>query len=126
MREVRIIVAGSRDFSDYHLLEKKLLNLVERFYGNNIRFVSGMAQGADILGTEFANSYNYPVSKFPAAWNRFGKYARPIRNSQMVEFAVEKNCIGVLAAFWDGHNRSVKSMISYAKQFGMEIHIFRY
>lgn len=54
-KEYRIIIAGSRQFSDYSFLEKKCLEVL---YGlpedAEIIIVSGNALGADKLGESFA------------------------------------------------------------------------
>jgi predicted Rossmann fold nucleotide-binding protein DprA/Smf involved in DNA uptake len=54
---IRIIIAGSREFNDYKLLEKHCLNIFRELksdgYNTNkdiIEIVSGGAKGADSLG----------------------------------------------------------------------------
>jgi hypothetical protein len=49
--------------------------------------VSGGARGADLLGEKYALETKTPCRRFPAEWNKFGRGAGYIRNSQMREYA---------------------------------------
>lgn len=126
MREARIIVAGSRDFSDYGLLKKKMLNIIAEHEYENIKIVSGTARGADRLGEWFAEEFNYDIVRFPAAWDRFGKRAGYIRNEEMAKYAIADDNQGVLVAFWDGKSRGTKHMIDLADKHGLEVIIVKY
>ena len=55
--ELRIIVAGSRDFDDFNLLSKNLTEYLSEkveaniiYSPNQVEFISGTARGADTLG----------------------------------------------------------------------------
>jgi len=102
----RIIIAGSRDFTDYNLLK---LNVGAFIFENcklfQIEIVSGCAEGADRLGEKYAKEYNLPVKHFPANWNRYGKSAGYLRNGDMAQYA------DALIAFWDGESLDINSMI---------------
>lgn len=129
----RVIIAGGRDFDDYYLLEDNVrewvLDVYLEHYGSKtntkIEIISGKAKGADTLGEQFANEYDYFVKEFPADWNQYGKAAGPIRNRQMAEYAAQADK-GVLFAFWNGKSRGTKSMIDLAKQYGLEVHVVNY
>lgn len=120
--DLRIIVAGSRTFNDYDLLESTLSDYLKE--NNNITIISGAAKGADQLGERFARKYRYNLKYFPAQWDMYGKSAGPIRNRKMAEYAAEER--GVLFAFWDGKSRGTKSMIDLAKKYRLEVHVVRY
>lgn len=120
--DLRIIVAGSRTFNDYDLLESTLSDYLKE--NNNVTIISGAAKGADQLGERFARKYRYNLKYFPAQWDMYGKSAGPIRNRKMAEYAAEER--GVLFAFWDGKSRGTKSMIDLAKKYGLEVHVVRY
>ena len=49
----KVIVAGSRGFNNYELLESKLTNILKGKHPN-IEIVSGIAKDADKLGERFA------------------------------------------------------------------------
>ena len=121
--DLRVIIAGSRDFNNYDLLESTISNYLKENIAN-VEIVSGTARGADQLGEQFANNHRYRIKSFPANWNLYGKSAGPIRNREMAEYASGGQ--GVLFAFWDGKSRGTKSMINLAKKYGLEVHVVNY
>lgn len=125
MKELRMIIAGGRDFNDYDLLEYNVNEILKK-YDNKIRIISGTARGADRLGEVFAQNNRYELSRFPANWDLYGKSAGYRRNAEMAKFAVENENIGVLIAFWDGTSRGTKHMIDLAKRYNLNIHIIKY
>ena len=120
----RIIIAGSRNFTDYDLLERTLLDYTGLINHDQIEIISGCTRGADKFGEEFANSLNYDIVRFPADWDRYGKSAGYRRNAEMAEYASHEN--GVLFAFWDGMSRGTKSMIDLANRYKLDVHVIRY
>lgn len=121
--DLRVIIAGSREFDNYNLLESTISNFIKE-NTNNVEIVSGTARGADQLGEQFAIEYGYQIKRFPANWNLYGKSAGPIRNREMAEYASGGQ--GVLFAFWDGKSRGTKSMIDLAKKYGLEVYVVNY
>lgn len=129
MKELRIIVAGSRTFNDYPLLSQTLTKYLEDIKTSNksgvkIQFISGAARGADKLGEEFAKEHGYEVRKFPARWNIYGKSAGYRRNSEMADYAAQES--GVLFAFWDGVSKGTVHMIDLARNKGLNVHVIRF
>lgn len=125
MEEVRIIVAGSRTFSDYPLMEQTLNSYLERKSSDvKIQFVSGTARGADSFGEVFAKNNGYEVKRFPAQWDVYGKSAGYRRNAAMADYTAQRT--GVLFAFWDGSSRGTMHMINLAKDKGLDVHIVRF
>ena len=105
---MKLIIAGSREFNDYSLLEKEL-----NPYKHIItEIVSGNARGADSLGERYALEYNIPIKIFKADWNNLGRRAGIVRNHQMGNYA------DLLLAFWDGKSKGTKDMIDYMKKLG--------
>lgn len=129
MKELRIIIAGSRDFNDYKLLKTSIRDILKNISLddiNKIKIISGTARGADQLGERFAKQFKLEVVKFPADWNRFGKRAGYIRNEEMAKYSVKDDNYGMLVAFWDGKSRGTKHMIDLAKKHGVESHVVRF
>lgn len=124
MKEIRIIVAGSRTFSDYMMLECRLDSFV-KYVNNPITIISGTANGADKLGELYAKSHGYKCECFPANWELYGKRAGYIRNGEMAKYAVD-NAIGVLFAFWDGESRGTAHMINLATQHGLAVNVVNF
>lgn len=129
IKELRVIIAGGRDFDDFPLLMDRCIEILsERTKDSNyekIRIVSGTARGADKLGEQYANVAHYDISRFPADWDSLGKRAGYVRNVEMAKYASEDNG-GMLITFWDGKSRGTKHMINLAKRYGLEVHTVTY
>ena len=131
MKELRVIIAGSREFNDFPKLMNSSIEILteiskKRDDLDRIRIVSGTARGADKLGEQYSKIAGYELSKFPADWDGLGKIAGYVRNAEMAKFAVEDDSYGVLIAFWDGQSRGTKHMIDLAKRCGLEVHVVNY
>ena len=84
----RIIIAGSRTFDNYELLEESLNEYIAEVFQkkvDSIEIISGTAKGADSLGEKYAIEHNYLIKRFPADWNKYGKSAGYIRNEKIEE-----------------------------------------
>ena len=114
----RIIVAGSREFSDYPLLVRTLDHLLSR--QSEIVIVCGKARGADTLGEQYAKAHGYQVAYYPAEWDKYGRQAGYLRNIEMAKNA------DALVAFWDGQSRGTRHMIELAKQHGLKVRVVHY
>lgn len=101
--ENKVIIAGSRDFTDYDSLCKAML------YINPTAIISGTALGADQLGERWAIEHNIPLIKMPADWKAYGKNAGMERNGRMALIA------NTLVALWNGHSNGTRNMIEIAK-----------
>ena len=113
---MKVIIAGSRNFTDYQKLKKECDQFLQD--QKNIEIVSGCHyKGADKLGIQYAIEKGFTLMKFPAEWNKFGKAAGPKRNKEMAIFS------NVLIAFWDGKSRGTQNMIQLAKQKGLRVKV---
>ncbi|RXP46194.1 DUF2493 domain-containing protein [Lutibacter sp. HS1-25] len=113
---MKIIIAGSRTFTDY----KKLFEVCDLFLQDQtvIEIVSGAYnKGADKLGEKYAAKKGFQLTKFPADWKRYKRAAGPKRNQQMANYA------DALIAFWDGKSRGTKNMLNLAKQAQLKIKV---
>ena len=131
MKELRVIIAGSRDFNDFPKLMNSSIKILteiskKRDDLDRIRIISGTARGADKLGEQYAKIAGYELSKFPADWDGLGKRAGYVRNAEMAKFASEDDSYGVLIAFWDGQSRGTKHMIDLANRYGLEVHVVNF
>ncbi len=128
MEELRVIIAGSRDFNDYELLKREVLNIVK--YDNRskelVKIVSGGARGADRLGEQFAKEFGLKIEQFLADWDGLGKRAGYVRNADMAKFACENGNQGMLIAFWNGKSKGTKHMIDLTKRHGLEVHVVNF
>lgn len=116
----RVIVAGGRDFRDYEMLKSRLDKLLARYDPQDLAIVCGEAKGADSLGKRYAMERGIALVSYPAEWDKYGKAAGFVRNTQMAENA------DALIAFWDGKSRGTKHMIETAQKAGLKIRIIHY
>lgn len=132
MKELRIIIAGGRDFNNYNLLHDSVEDIInnklsEKYTDvDRICIISGTARGADTLGEQYASENNLTLYKFPADWNQYGKRAGFIRNTEMANFAIKDENYGALIAFWDGYSKGTRHMIDIATTRGLDINIIKY
>ena len=121
MENFKVIIAGSRGFSNYKLLREKCNEyLREKRKNYNIIIISGGARGADTLGEKYAQDEGFSLEVFPANWNKFGKSAGFRRNEQMAEVA------DALIAFWDGKSHGTKHMIEIMENKNLLVKIVNY
>ena len=114
---IKVIIAGSRDFSDYSLLKCYSDAMLSRVSQEaQVEIVSGCARGADSLGIRYAEEKGYRLKEFPANWSQ-GRGAGYRRNEKMGEYA------DVLIAFWDGKSRETRHMIEYMQKLGKPVRI---
>ncbi|MBQ8302824.1 MAG: DUF2493 domain-containing protein [Clostridia bacterium] len=122
--ELRIIIAGSRDFDDYKYLSDTLDAFIKEHPDRDIVVVSGMARGADKLGEKYALERKYLVRRFPAKWDKLGKAAGYIRNNEMLDFIQQSNCENAVIAFWDGKSKGTKHTIDNAKKRDIPTYVY--
>ncbi len=114
----RVIVAGSRTFNDFALLEAKLDALLANL--KDVEIVSGGARGADKLGELYAKKHGLAFKVFPADWDGLGTRAGFIRNETMAAYAThaDKGCCVV---FWDGRSKGAAHMSRTAAEYGLAV-----
>ena len=119
----RIVIAGSRGFEDYALLEKTL-NRILANADAPIELVSGHAKGADILAERYAVENGIPICVFKPDWKTYGRAAGPIRNRLMLDYAKAKTPLVV--AFWDRQRKGTRNTIKTARSLGIPAEIVRF
>jgi len=117
---MNLIVAGGRDFNNYPLLKEKLDHLLSKTDKEEVTILCGMAKGADLLGKRYTDENNIDVWEYPANWDKYGKAAGYLRNSDMADNATH------LVAFWDGVSKGTKHMIDLATEKGLVVRVIKY
>ena len=121
MDNFKVIIAGSRGFSNYKLLREQCNKyLREKRRICNIIIVSGHARGADTLGEKYAQDEGFDLEIYPAQWKKLGKQAGYRRNEQMAEVA------DALIAFWDGESKGTKHMIDIMNAKSLQVKVVEY
>lgn len=121
--DIKLIVAGGREFNDYSLLKKTIRGLLFEDEFFKIVVVSGGARGADQLGERFAREYCLEIDRYVPNWEPNGVFDRSAgfkRNAVMADNATH------LLAFWDGESRGTKSMINIARRKGLSVKVVNY
>ena len=108
---MKLIIAGSRTFTDYQLLCQVLAPDKHRI----TQVITGGARGADRLGIRWALAHAVRIKGFPADWQRFGKSAGVRRNHQMAQAG------DVLVAFWDGQSPGTAHLIQCMRALGKPV-----
>jgi YspA, cpYpsA-related SLOG family len=112
---MKLIIAGSRAFTDYQLLCQTLAPERHRI----TEVLHGGARGADQLGFRWALKHHVRSRCFAAAWERFGKSAGLRRNHQMAQAG------DMLIAFWDGRSPGTRHIIGCMQRLGKPVVVIR-
>lgn len=115
----KIIVAGSRNITDYKFIEDNLNVILRYTKKETLQLVAGGARGVDTLAKQYATSNGIAFKEFPANWDELGKAAGPIRNAEMAKYA------DGLIAFWDGMSTGTKNMIMHMERLNKPYKIIR-
>ena len=114
---MKILICGSREFSDEHLLSTVLSGYA---VGPGDVVIHGAARGADVMGGRIARRRGAEVVEFPADWKRYGKSAGYRRNEQMLDQAPEI----VLAFFAGEFTAGTMHTVRLAQKRGIEVGVW--
>lgn len=120
---MRIVIAGSRGFEDYALLEQTLDRILAE-QTEPVELISGHAKGADLLAQRFAKEKDLPIHIIKPDWKTYERAAGPIRNRQMLDYAKEESPLVI--AFWDGQSKGTRNTIETARSLGIPAEIVRF
>jgi hypothetical protein len=113
---IRLLVCGSRTYSDYERLSTVLNSLPDR----PAVVINGGMSGADALSSFWAYENLIDTECEGAKWGRHGKKAGPIRNQDMLE----RHEPNLVVAFYDKspeQSRGTAHMVKLARQYGLEV-----
>ena len=120
---MNILIAGSRDFDDYDLLEVTITQWAKdnpQINQDEVTIISGGARGADKLGERFAREYSLLLQIYPAQWDMYGKSAGYRRNQVMAEVS------NVAFIFWDSQSKGTEHMINLCRSKNIDTHVIEY
>jgi len=110
-----VAIIGSRNFTDKSYIYKKLDSI---FLSNKPELVvSGGAKGPDQIGINWATNNGIKIKEFYPSWDKYGKSAGVIRNTQIIENS------DLVIAFWDGCSKGTKDSIDKAKKLNKQVKI---
>ena len=136
IKTFKVIIAGSRNFSDYRLLEEKCNKILASIEAE-IWIISGCAIGADLLGEKYDKNKRYYLMECPAPWDdihgkpynqikysksgkKYWSLAGMYRNETMAKEA--DACI----VFWEEKSNGIKMMIDLAKKYKLKLRVINY
>lgn len=115
---MKLLVTGDRNWVDNIVMHTVLLQIYHNNTDDAIYLVHGNCRGADVMALKILSeiAIQYPKCKIidckmSANWNRYGKAAGPIRNSEMLLYHSD---IDLYLAFHNNIEKSVgtKDMIN--------------
>ncbi|MEV5084379.1 DUF2493 domain-containing protein [Streptomyces sp. NPDC056159] len=115
---VKILVTGSRDWTDAHRIEVAIfreLYETKTFSRDAVLIHGACPTGADALAEEYALRAGMHIIRRPADWDRYGKRAGFERNREMVELDPD-----ICLAFIRGKSRGATMTANLAEQAGIE------
>jgi hypothetical protein len=122
---MRVLVCGSRSWSDYKRIKEELAALHPGIGPDDTAdlpvVIDGDARGADKLAHQAAVELGYGTATYPADWKTHGKRAGILRNAQMLA----EGKPDLVIAFWDGSSRGTLNMIEIAQEAGVPTRVIR-
>lgn len=122
-RSNRVLVCGSRDWSDRGSISRALQRLpldTTIVHGAASRKSGGVEQSADMLADEIARSLRLDVEQYPADWRQWGISAGFKRNIEMLDSGVDK-----VIAFQRNLSRGTQHTINEARKRDIPVEIYR-
>lgn len=115
---INVIVTGSRDLDEKHLVHACLDGIVREFGGIRTLVEGGCPTGAD----QFARTWSGFGSRatYHAQWDHYGKSAGPRRNREMLEAYPD----ALVLAFPSGASPGTRNCIKQALALGHTVRIF--
>ena len=81
---IKLAIVGGRYFSDYNKF-KIIVSEHIKDIGVPNEIISGGAIGVDTMAEKYANENNIPIIVFKPDWNKYGKKAGILRNTDIIE-----------------------------------------
>lgn len=123
---MRILVTGSRAWTDGPTIRHALTEIALGFRGERITLVHGGAMGADNIAASIADSLGWEVEEHRAHWRPHGIY-NPRAGLDRNERMIDTLAVGVdmVIAFWKGGSTGTAHCITKAREAGFEPIIFK-
>lgn len=111
---MKVLVCGSRDWTDYDAIYKRLKKL--DIYAE---IIEGGQRGADLMAKEAAETIGLDYIEYGANWKREGRSAGPIRNRKMLD----REKPDLVIAFPLPQSKGTLDMIAEAERRGIEVDV---
>jgi hypothetical protein len=122
--QVRVIVTGSRAWPDSVRVAHEL-NTLYLQHGPFTLIHGACSTGADAAAHHWYETAGLDLgcieTRYPAAWEAFGKRAGPLRNKQMIDTAGAD----LVLAFFFAASRGTQHTVDLARAAGIDVREFR-
>ncbi len=112
---MRVLICGSRVWADEDMIERVVGQLEQ-----DTVVIHGCARGADLMAANAANRQGKKQLGFPAQWDKYGKRAGYLRNTQML---VEGKP-DLVIAFIKCESRGTRMMVDIARKANVAVNIY--
>jgi hypothetical protein len=112
---MKVAIVGSRTYTNFERLEQFVKDTVN--ISEITTIISGGAKGVDTLAEKLALKYDIPTKIFYPNWQKYGKFAGPVRNEKIIKDS------DIVIALWDGMSKGTNSSINLARKYNRELHI---
>ena len=121
---MKLLVFGSRDYSDWFMLDVVLHGLHKRWTqaGGELELCQGEANGADIFAKHWAKRNAVRCSDFPADWDRLGDSAGHVRNLEMANVFQPTHGLGFISKDISESDGS-RDMMEILESCGIEVRL---
>ncbi|MGV9815792.1 DUF2493 domain-containing protein [Streptomyces cellulosae] len=119
---MKILVTGSRDWTDINRVHREIFRALyetKTTYAEAALIHGDCPTGADAIAAEYGRTVGMHVLGFPADWERWGKAAGFVRNSEMVALDPD-----ICLAFIRNGSRGASMTAGLAEKAGIETRRF--
>ena len=120
---MRLLVCGSRTWSDYRLLRRVIEDTVVEFEAEPMVLIEGDAPGADRMAGHVAHRHGWDLKVYRARWDTEGRAAGIRRNARMLR----QERPDLVLAFVDkplATSRGTAHMVAIARAAGIPVRVF--
>lgn len=82
---IDLAIVGCRSYSDYETFKIIINNYIDEIGAKPDTIISGGAKGIDSMAEKYAKENNIPVNIFHADWDKYGKIAGILRNTDIIK-----------------------------------------
>lgn len=118
MTPYRILVTGSRKWTDAHAVDRELGAIARRIVqeGQDVVLVHGAATGLDTIAADEATHRGWTVEPHPAEEHGSWPYCGPLRNQAMVDLGAD-----LCLAFPTADSRGTWDCVKRANKAGIRV-----
>lgn len=112
-----ILVTGSRGWCDHTTIN----NVLSNYDTETTLLIVGDAAGADTIALDYWKSLNGQYIQFKPDWKKYGKKAGPLRNIDMINYALSDKVVSVTVLAFNLGTPGTRHTIQEAKSRGLTV-----